>query len=156
MKTSRLLLVLIAALSMSLLVSACGDDDDEGSGGSEPAAQEESAEKVTLTADEYTFELSATPTPETKSVTFKNNGEQFHVMIFARLNKGFTLDEAFKMQGRGGSAVQIAETEAPPGKSSTVQITKPLKPGRYVMLCPIGGPRGPHYKLGQLERFELS
>ena len=32
---------------------------------------------------------------------------------------------------------------------------KPLKPGSYAMLCPIGGPQGPHYKLGQLQEFEI-
>ena len=132
---------------------ACGDDDEEGSG-----TETGGAETVTLTADDkpdYTFELSATPTADTTTVEFKNEGEQFHVMIFARINEGFTLDEAFEQQGRGGSATEIAEAEAAPGKTATVEITKPLKPGNYAMLCPIGGPQGPHYKLGQLEEFEI-
>ena len=28
-------------------------------------------------------------------------------------------------------------------------------PGTYAMLCPIGGPKGIHYELGQLEEFDI-
>jgi plastocyanin len=159
LKPARLIAVLAALVALSLFAVACGDDDDEGSGsGSEETTQTESAKTVTLTADdtpEYSFELSATPTAETKTVKFKNEGKQFHVLIFARINEGFTLDEAFRMQGEGGSATEVGQAEAAPGKTTTVQITKPLKPGTYAMLCPIGGPQGPHYKLGQLQEFEI-
>ena len=161
MKPARLIAVLAALIALSLFAVACGDDDEEGSGsGSEETTQteSESAKTVTLTADdkpEYTFELSATPTAETKTVKFKNEGEQFHVLIFARINEGFTLDEAFQMEGEGGSATVVGESEAAPGKTATVRINKPLKPGSYAMLCPIGGPKGPHYKLGQLQEFEI-
>ena len=161
MKPARLIAVLAALIALSLFAVACGDDDDEGSGsGSEETTQTESggAQTVTLTADDtpdYTFELSATPTADTKTVKFKNVGEQLHVMIFARINEGYTLDEAFQMEGEGGSATVVGETEAKPGETKTVQITKPLKPGNYAMLCPIGGPQGPHYKLGQLQEFEI-
>ena len=42
-------------------VAGCGDDDED-SGGDEAAAEStESAESVTVTADEYSFELSETP-----------------------------------------------------------------------------------------------
>ena len=160
MKLARLLAVLASLIALSLFAVACGDDEDEGSGSGSETTQTESgdAETVTLTADdtpEYSFDLSATPTAETKTVKFKNEGKRFHVLIFARINEGFTLDEAFEMQGRGGSATEVGQAEAAPGKTTTVQITEPLKPGNYAMLCPIGGPQGPHYKLGQLEEFEI-
>jgi hypothetical protein len=161
LKPVRLFAVLAALIALSLFAVACGDDDDEGSGsGSEETTQAESggAETVTLTADDkpdYTFTLSTTPTAETKTVKFKNVGTQQHVLIFARINEGFTLDEAFQMQGEGGSATVVAEGDAKPGQTRTLQVTKPLKPGRYAMLCPIGGPQGPHYKLGQLQEFEI-
>ena len=169
MKLARLISVLAALIALSLFAIACGDDDEEGSSsGSQETTQTEndgasangsaSAETVTLTADdtpEYTFTLSSTPGAETKTVKFKNEGEQLHVMVFARINEGFTLDEAIRMQGEGGSAVLVGEAEARPGATKTVQITKPLRPGSYAMLCPIGGPQGPHYKLGQLREFEI-
>ena len=160
MKPVRLIAVLAALVALSLFVTACGDDDDAGSGsGSTETTQEESgsadAKSVTVTAVEYNFDLSATPTAETKTVKFKNDGEQFHVLIFARINEGFTTEEAIRMEGEGGSAVVVGQTESKPGKTTTVQLSKPLKPGNYAMLCPIGGPQGPHYKLGQLEEFEI-
>ena len=158
MKLARLFALLVAVLAMSLFAVACGDDEESDSGAGETAQTETPAEKVTLTADDtpkYTFDLSTTPTAETDSVEFKNVGKQFHVMIFARINEGFTLDEAVRMQGEGGSATVVAEAEAGPGQTKTVQVTRPIKPGDYAMLCPIGGPQGPHYKLGQLEEFTI-
>jgi hypothetical protein len=153
--------VLAAALVLSLGAAACGDDEDEG--GEEAAVEETtteaadsgSAEEVTVTATEYDFELSATPSAETKSVVFDNQGEEFHVMIFAKINEGFTVEEAIELQGKKGSADIVAETEAAPGKSATAKAKQPIEPGEYAMLCPIAGPEGPHYELGQLEEFSI-
>lgn len=140
-----------AAAALALGAAACGDDDDSSSGDSGSTG----AEEVTVNAEEYSFDVSATPTADTKSVTFNNEGKEFHVMIFARLSEGFTVDEAVKLEGEKGSATLIAETEAPPGKTKTVDVKEPIEPGNYVMLCPIEGPDGPHYKLGQLEEFSI-
>ena len=145
-----------AAVAATLVfgVAACGDDDEEPAGDG-TATEAAGAEEVTLTADEYSFELSATPTPETKSVTFDNQGKKFHVMIFARLNEGFTVDEAIELQGEKGSAVTLAEAEAAPGKSTTVDVDGPVEPGDYVMLCPIEDKDGAHWELGQLQEFSI-
>ncbi len=133
-------------------LAACGDDDEEASA---PADESASAETVTVTSTEYDFELSATPTAETKEVVFDNQGKELHVLIFARINEGFTVDEAIKLEGEKGSATLIGETDAKPGEQQVVKVKKPIEPGSYAMLCPIGGPEGPHYKLGQLEEFEI-
>lgn len=153
------LAVLVAACALSFGLVACGSDDDSTDTAAETSADETtaeaSAEKVTLTAVEYEFNLSATPTADTKEITFQNDGKMFHVMVFARLNEGFTLAEAIKLQGEKGSATTIAEAEAPPGKSVTVKTKGPITAGDYAMLCPIGGPKGPHYELGQLQEFSI-
>ena len=151
----RALIATTAALALAFGVAACGDDEEESAGEATTEEVAASAEEVTVTADEYSFDLSATPSAETKSVTFDNQGKEFHVMIFARLNEGFTLDEAVELEGKKGSAVTLAEAEAPPGKSTTVDIEDPIEPGSYVMLCPISGKDGPHYKLGQLQEFDI-
>ena len=52
----------------------------------------------------YDFELSETPTAETTSVTLDNQGEEFHVMIFAKINEGFTLEEAIEAEGEKGTS----------------------------------------------------
>ncbi len=110
---------------------------------------------MTVTATEYEFDLSATPTADTQSVTFQNDGEEFHVMIFAKINEGYTVEEAIKLEGEKGSAEEIASVEGPPGESSTTEVKGPLEPGSYAILCPIGGPEGAHYELGQLEEFDI-
>lgn len=146
----------VTALALAVGTPACGDDDESADETTTTDVAFESAEEVTLTAVEYGFDLSATPTADTKSVTFQNDGEEVHVMIFARINEGHTLDEAIELNGEQGSATTVAELEVAPGKSDTAEIKKPIEPGSYAMLCPIGGPKGPHYALGQLQEFDIS
>jgi plastocyanin len=151
--------VAVTALALATGFAACGDDDESTTETSaeETTATETSAdaEDVTVTATEYDFELSATPTADTKTVTFDNQGEEFHVLIFARINEGFTTEEAIEMEGEKGSADVVGQTEAQPGESSEIKVKKPIEPGEYALLCPIGGPEGPHYELGQLEEFPI-
>src|SRR5688500_12986440 len=138
----------VVVLALASLAAGCGDDEgDETASTAEPEA---SVEEVTLTADDrdgYTFELSATPTAETKSVVFDNQGEEGHFLVFARLNEGYTLDEAVELEGEKGSAVTYVEGAAEPGQSETFEIKKPLEPGNYVMICPIPSKEGAHYEL---------
>jgi hypothetical protein len=144
---------LAAAGVIALGVSACGGDDDE-------ETTEASAEKVTVTtsdtSDGYTWDVSPTPTAETKSVTLQNDSKQGHALRFARLGEGYTVDEAYELEGKKGSATEVAlATGAQPGESATADVTEPLDPGDYVLLCPISGIDGPHYKLGQLTEFAI-
>ena len=151
MSRKLLLALSIAALAAPTALVACGGDDDE-----EEAA---GPTEVTLIADDaggdYTFELSETPTAETETVVFDNQGSEPHALIFARIGEGFTVDEAFELEGRKGSAEVYVEGGAEGGQSQTFEVEKPLEPGAYAMLCPIGSPQGPHYKLGQLEEFTI-
>src|SRR5687767_8180006 len=137
------LLSMLTVLPLSL--SACGEDEDEGSPSS----------SVTVEAVEYEFKLSVTPTADTEEITFDNQGEEFHELIFARLNQGFTAERAIRLRGSKGSAETFADIEAKPGESKSAQIIGLLKPGDYVMLCPVEGKEGPHSELGQLEEFAI-
>ena len=153
--------LLAAMVTAALALSACGDDEESSTSAAEGDATEAeategaSAGNVTVTATEYEFDLSATPTADTRNVEFVNDGKEFHVMIFARINEGFTIDEAVQLEGKKGSAEVVAQIEGPPGQSASAKVKGPLEPGEYAMLCPIGGPDGPHYKLGQLEEFAV-
>ena len=145
---------------MALGASACGGDGDE-----ETTAG--SAGRVTVTTSDaadgrYTWEVSPTPTAETTLVNFKNESKEPHALIFARLGEGYTVDEAVELEGRKGSATQVIRmTFSAPGnrdadpRGEIAEVTKPLDPGDYVMLCPLAGKDGPHYKLGQLEEFAI-
>ena len=146
------------AAALAFGVAACGDDDEEsadsGSATSESATAGGS-EELTVTATEYEFDLSAEPTADTTSITFDNQGKKFHVMIFGKINEGFTVEEAIKLEGEKGSAETLAQAEAAPGKSATAEVKGPIPPGEYVMLCPIVDKDGAHYELGQLEEVTI-
>jgi hypothetical protein len=89
-------------------------------------------------------------------VTLQNESKEEHALIFARLGKGYTVDEAYKLEGKKGSATEVIRTTgAGPGKSATADVTEPIDPGDYVLLCPLVGKDGPHYQLGQLEQFAI-
>jgi hypothetical protein len=163
MKRPALLLSLLGLGALGLV--ACGGDGDD-------EKTKASAGRVTVTTSDtadggYTWEVSPTPTAETILVNFKNESKEPHALIFARLGEGYTVDEAYELQGRKGSATQVMpQTSAPPGNyeaggqkgpptGEIADVTKPLTPGDYVMLCPLAGKDGPHYKLGQLKEFVI-
>jgi hypothetical protein len=156
---------ILGTATLALGAGACGDDDDD-------ETTEASAGRVTVTTTDavgpiarYTWEVSPTPTAETTLVVFQNESKEPHELLFARLGEGYTVDEAYELQGEKGSATQVMRTTSAPGTASGQQsgpptgevadVTKPLTPGDYVMLCPIAGKDGPHYKLGQLAEFTI-
>jgi len=148
----RSLVVALGVLALALFAGACGGDDDDDSGGDEASASD-----VTVTAKEYSFDLSATPTADTQEVTLQNDGKLPHVLIFARINEGFTVDEAFELEGEKGSAEEVIQSfEVKPGESKSAQVKGPLEPGNYAMLCPIPAGGGKtHFSLGQVQEFEV-
>lgn len=155
-KLKRLAVLATCAVLSGGVLAACGDDDEgEDSAATSESTEAADATSVDLVATEYDFELSATPTAQTEEVTFDNQGEEFHVMIFARINEGFTTEEAIELEGEKGSADVVAQTEAGPGESKTVKVKGPIEPGEYAMLCPIKSKEGFHYELGQLEEFPI-
>lgn len=129
---------------------------------------EASAGRVTVTTSDtadgrYTWEVSPTPTAETILVNFRNESKEPHALIFARLgDEPNSQRQALALQLKGivkGDVMRPAY--APPvnhnvGDTGEIaDVTKPLYPGDYVMLCPLAGKDGPHYKLGQLAEFAI-
>jgi uncharacterized cupredoxin-like copper-binding protein len=147
----RVSLAALGAVAAIGFAGACGGDDDDDSG------EGASASDVTVTAKEYSFDLSATPTADTREVTLQNDGKLPHVLVFARINEGFTLDEAFELQGEKGSAEEVIQpVEVKPGQTKTATVEGSLEPGNYAMLCPIPAGGGKtHYDLGQVQEFEI-
>jgi len=137
----------LVVLALALFAGACGGDDDE-----ETTA---SAETVDVTAADYSFDLSATPTADTKEITFENVGEEAHELIFARINEGYTLEDAIKAEGGKGTAKLVGRVVAQPGgKAKKPLEVGELKPGNYAMVCAFRTKDGePHYSLGQQQEF---
>lgn len=65
------------------------------------------------------------------------------MLIFARINEGFTAEEAIKLEGNKGSAELIGQTEALVGSTRTIEVEKPLEPGRYMMMSRLKRGEGP-------------
>jgi len=153
---ARLLMVGAATLALALGVVACGGDDDDEEGAA-TTPEEASAETVAVTGAEYAFDLSATPTAETTEITFENAGGEKHNLIFARINEGFTLEEAIEAEGEKGTAEEIGFTLAAPGKEGRpIEVKQPLEPGNYAMVCTVRTKDGePHYDLGMQTEFTI-
>lgn len=66
-----------------------------------------------------------------------------------------TVEEAYDLEGKKGSAVLVGEGDAGPGQTRTVKVKGSLEPGSYAMLCPLAEGDQPHYKLGQLQEFDI-
>jgi plastocyanin len=161
LKNLRIVLCALGMLALAMFAVACGDDDDEDSAATEAATTTEAstdATTVDVTGTEYAFELSATPTADTQEITYTNDGEEPHDLIFVKLAEGVTLDEAFEAQGREGTTEeQIGVTFAQPGKSGKpIEVKQPLDAGTYAMVCTLETKDGElHYDLGMQEEFEI-
>ena len=116
MKHLKFMLCALGVLALAMGVAACGDDDDDGDDSAATTTETASAETVDVTGTEYSFDLSATPTTDTKEITFTNDGAEDHDLIFAKINEGYTLDEAFEAQGRKGTAEDLGATFAKPAR----------------------------------------
>jgi hypothetical protein len=85
-----------------------------------------------------------------------NDGGEVHALIFARINEGFTLDQAFEAEGRRGTAKVLGQLNASPGQEAKGEISTDLTPGHYAMVCPVETKDGKrHYDLGQSVEFDI-
>ena len=108
-----------------------------------------------MTATEYEFALSANPTTDTTEINFINDGEEEHALVFAKLNEGFTVDEAFELEGKKGSAVQLRIDRSQARQDVDARDQEADRARRLRLALPDRGSRRLHYKLGQLEEFEI-
>ncbi len=164
MKASR---VAIAGAAVALLTSgaltACGDDS--GGGGSSA-----SDNAVTITASEYKFDVSGEITGGFAQVTFKNDGEEPHILVPLKLKDGKTAADALPLLSQEGQPDPAAVAEVfdgdidtafygtpgllPPGDSETTVADFPA--GNYVLACFIQAPDGKvHVSLGMAKDFTV-
>ena len=150
------MLCALGVLALTMGVVACGDDDDEGDDSAATTTETASADTVDVDGGDFAFDLSATPTAETKEITFTNSGEEDHELIFVKLNEGFTLEDAIKAEGEEGTTEMLGFSSAKPGEDGKpIEVKKPLEPGNYAMVCTIPFQGEPHYDLGMQEEFTI-
>lgn len=140
---------LAALLVLGTGLAACGNDSDSST---EAAAG--GGQQIDVTAVDYAFEgLPDTLEQGPVSVSFKNEGDEDHMLVFGKLNEGVTLDEVKR------SDVTELGTIPPtaPGEESQATISTEIsEPGNYFMLCPLKTKDGKnHYDLGQEYEFTV-
>lgn len=144
-----------AAISLALGLGACGGGD--GTEATTEAAGE--AQQIDVTAVDYEFEgapeqLERGPV----EVSMVNEGEEPHMLIFAKLNEGYTIEDAIKAEGEEGTIEELGQIPpVKPGEESPSTIsTEITEPGEYFMICPLETKdKEPHYDLGQLYEYEV-
>jgi hypothetical protein len=140
------------AIAMAVLAAGCGGEPEE------PAEEAAAPTEIAVTADEYSFEVSDTPTAGKATFSLENVGEQPHVLILAKLAEDATAQEAIEAQGRKGTAEMLGQLEAGPGETAEQTIDAELTAGNYLMVCPVRTKESkkPHFALGQQEEFEIT
>ena len=104
---------------------------------------------------------------------FKNEGDQFHMMILVKPNPGVSLDDlkaAFAAMESdeltGPPPFELVETGglAPISEGERLWVKASLEPGEYVAACPLpdmeamaaGEPPLPHYEHGMIHTFTVT
>jgi hypothetical protein len=137
--------VLISALAAA--GAGCGGDDEAAGGG---------AQEITVTADEYSFELSDTPAAGPATFTLDNVGEERHELIVAQLASDASADDAIRAQGREGTTELVRRVVAKPGEQSERAVEVELESANYLLLCTFSTKGEPHFTLGQREELEIT
>jgi plastocyanin len=126
----KLLMVLIALLSVGLVAFAagCGDDDDDSDSAattSEETTADNGGEPSQIVMTEYEFEPNAFTVPTGNTLTLSNDGQVPHNMAIV------------EGEPTGGGAEIAASDDIAPGKSGGLTID--AEPGEYGFLCTIPG-----------------
>jgi uncharacterized cupredoxin-like copper-binding protein len=116
---------------------------------------------VTITMPGMSYEVSGTLRPGVGSITLVNTDDVAHMMAFAHLKDGVTLDQAKDALGQSEDASAALLAESPetsygtpdllgPGESETVTALD-LKAGHYLLVCFLTAADGmPHWQMGMV------
>lgn len=130
-------------------------------------------QKLALTATDYRFDgVPSKLKAGNAAVRLKNNGKDFHIVLFLRRPPG---DDSPAAQLLGRSFGELASTNFNPDKSlqlgfvdaepagappgGTGGATLNLTPGRYVLFCPVGtngNDQDPHFAHGMFNDVTVS
>lgn len=133
----------------------CGIEPDEEEEQDPSVTQlDPAARRVEVTATEYDFELTA-PASGRTSLVMRNEGDESHVMLVARLAEGATLDQALQAEDPDEFVEEEYDSGiANPGEEAIV--TTALTPGEWVLVCYLPAADGqPHFAKGMATSFTV-
>jgi plastocyanin len=158
-----------SASSSASSTRPAGDDAATGSSTASAAAAPSGApvdNAVTITMPGMSYEVSGTLHPGVGSITLVNADNVAHMMAFAHLKDGVTLDQAKGAFGQGEDAVGKLLAESPdtsygtpdllgPGESETVTALD-LRAGHYLLACFLTAADGtPHWQMGMVGELDV-
>ena len=155
---SRMIGGVVASVALVALVGACGGEEEATTETATTEGPATASGDITIEASEYAFGgVPQTIEAGDTSFTLDNVGQEDHNLFIAKINEGFTFDEAIEAMGEEGTAEEVGEIKAvKPGEQSEKPLEANLKPGNYGMLCFEAGPEGaPHFTLGQRAEFTV-
>jgi uncharacterized cupredoxin-like copper-binding protein len=123
------------------------------------AADVEPAADITMTLDDYTFELSKPITPGRHIIRVDNRAPQTHEVVIARLNPGQTAAQALVWinAGQSGPGPVVLGGASGIAKDRHMFITVDFKPGNYALFCFIPDAKDgkPHTNHGMLKELTV-
>jgi uncharacterized cupredoxin-like copper-binding protein len=122
-------------------------------------ATAEPAADITMTLDDYTFELSKAITPGKHIIRVENRAPQTHEVVIARLNPGETAAQALVWinGGQVGLGPVVLGGASGIAKGRRMFITVDFKPGNYALFCFIPDVKDgkPHTNHGMMKEFTV-
>ncbi len=158
--------LLAAALLTAAALAACEPDDgtpaaDTGADTTTSAVTAGEMPELVVEAKDFSYVAPAEVAAGLTKVTMKNEGQDLHEVGLYYLEDGKAFEDfasAMDTMGDGPPPAWIVPAggpgAAPPGGSSSAFVD--LKPGYYVMLCPIPDAEGkPHFELGMIRPLRV-
>jgi hypothetical protein len=140
--------------------ATAGDSAADSAGGSAPAgAPVDNA--VTITMPGMSYEVSGTLRPGVGSITLVNDDDVTHMMAFAHLKDGVTLDQVKGAIAQSEDALGALLAESPDTSYGTPDLIGPdesetvtgldFKAGHYALACFLMAADGmPHWQMGMI------
>lgn len=114
---------------------------------------------ITMTLDDYAFDLSKPITPGRHVIRVENRAPQTHEVVIARLNPGQTAARALLWinGGQSGPGPVVLGGASGIAKGRHMFITVDFKPGRYALFCFIPDVKDgkPHTSHGMLKELTV-
>lgn len=116
---------------------------------------------VTVTADDFSFDIPETIPAGYVTVTMENVGAEPHHAQIVKLNEGISPDDAIAALNENGplGALQSGMFVGGPGTSSagiSASVILDLEQGDYLLICFLRSPDGtPHYTQGMVTSFTV-
>lgn len=141
-------------------IDACQATSGASAGPPGDDAADAGATEVSVTLDEYSFEVEPTLTAGPTAFALDNVGEEEHEMVLYKFVEGATIDDALAAEQAGEDPEQYFE--GPPelgvvGPGEQTFVNTELTPGNYALLCFIPDSEGvPHVAKGMVTGVEVT